>query len=156
MIVNDFTRILLENCASTKELDIVLEILNFNFERKPLLIGGKAMEYYGVREAGMDIDFVVTEDDYELLSTKYPDSVKEIWGDFGVCVYNFELWKSICLFDYDFLSEGAVEEEDFFVIAFEQLMFLKVLGISNKKNMRDLVLIRDRMAVINTILQDYY
>lgn len=155
-MANDFKRVLLENCTDIDRLDIDLTMLRFNFESKPLLIGGKAMEYYGIREAGNDIDFVITEDDYELLAMKYPDSLKEIWGDFGVCRNGFELWKSICLFNYDFLSEDAVEEEEFLVISFEKLMFLKVLSISNKKSQEDLVLMRDRMAVINTMIQDYY
>ena len=152
----DFKRVLLDHCTDARYLDIDLSILRFDFETKPLLIGGKAMEYYGIREAGDDIDFVITQDDYELLSKKYPQSVKEIWEEFGVCEQGLELWKSICLFDHEFLSEDAVEEEEFLIIAFDKLMFLKVLGISNKKNMNDLVLMRDRMAVINTLIQDGY
>lgn len=155
-MLSDFKRVLLESCSGIEILGISLKNFNFNFESKPLLIGGKAMEYYGVREAGDDIDFVISEDDYELLAIRDPDSVKEIWEDFGICKYEFELWKSICLFKYDFLCEDAVEEEDFFIISFEKLMFLKVLTISNKKSLNDLVLMRDRIAVINTMIQDYY
>lgn len=91
-----------------------------------------------------------------MLSYKYPEDIKEIWGDLGVCRDSFEIWKSICLFQYEFLSEDAVEEEDFLVISFEKLMFLKVLGISSPKCLKDLYLMRDRMAVINTLLHDYY
>lgn len=154
--MNDFQRVLLDNCKCPDMLGIEMKALNFSFSSKPLLIGGKALEYYGVRESDNDFDFVITEEDYELLSYRYPDNIKEIWGDFGVCRGGFEIWKSICLFEYDFLSEDAIEEEDFLVISFEKLMFLKVLGISNDKNQRDLHLMRDRMAVINTILHDYY
>lgn len=155
-MVSDFKRILLENSTRADCLGIELEKLRFSFQDKPLLIGGKAMEYYGIREAGEDIDFVITTDDYELLSKKYPESIKEIWGDFGVCEYEFEIWKSICLFEYDFLAEDAVEEDDFLVISFEKLMFLKVLAISQPKYQRDLVLMRDRMAIINSMIHDYY
>jgi hypothetical protein len=153
---NHFTRVLLENSLKVSELEIELGVLNYDFESKPLLIGGKAMEYYQIRQAGQDIDFVITEDDYERLYYKYPDNIKEIWGDFGVCIDDFEIWKSICLFDYEFLSENAVETEDFLIISFEKLMFLKVLAISQPKYLRDLELMRDRMAVINTIMHDFY
>ena len=153
---NDFQRILLENCAASEDLDINLNSLNFDFTSKPLLIGGKAMEYYQIRESGNDIDFVITEDDYERLSYKYPNHIKELWGDFGVCRNKFEMWKSICLFDYDFLSEEAVETGDFLIISFEKLMFLKVLAMRQPKYLRDLELMRDRMAEINTLLHDYY
>jgi len=155
-MVNNFTRVLLENSKSTDELNINLDILSFNFSSKPLLIGGKAMEYYNIRDSGDDIDFVVTEDDYEQLSYKYPDNLKEISDDIGVIKDNFELWKTICLFDYDFLSENSIEEDNFLIISFEKLMFLKVLAMRQPKYLRDLELMRDRMAEINTLIQDYY
>ena len=61
---------------------INLEKLDFEFASKPLLIGGKAMEHYGLRKAGADIDFVITSKDYERLAQRYPDHLKEIGGDF--------------------------------------------------------------------------
>lgn len=154
--VNDFKRVLLENCKGVRDLDINLNSLDFKFACKPLLIGGKALEYYNIRESKNDVDFVVTREDYELLSYKYPDNLKNICDDLGVCKDEFELWTSICLFDYDFLSEDAVEEDEFLVISFEKLMFLKVLTIECEKSVKDLYLMRDRMAVINTVRQDFY
>lgn len=153
---NDFKRVLLENCLDVRDLGINLSKLNFQFSSKPLLIGGKAMEYYQIRESGNDIDFVITQEDYEQLSYKYPSHIKEIFDDFGVCKDEFEIWKSICLFEYDFLSEDAIEEDDFLIISFEKLMFLKVLAMRQPKYLRDLELMRDRMAEINTMLHDFY
>ncbi|WP_017413947.1 hypothetical protein [Clostridium tunisiense] len=46
--------------------------------------------------------------------------------------------------------------EDFLIISFEKLMFLKVLSLINSKSLRDLELMRDRMAEINTLLQYYF
>ena len=40
-------------------MTIELNKLNYQFQYKPLLIGGKAMEYYGLRKAGADIDLVI-------------------------------------------------------------------------------------------------
>jgi len=153
---SDFQRVLEENCITAEDLVINISCLNFEFSSKPLLIGGKAMEYYQIREAGNDIDFVITEEDYERLSYKYPNHIKEIWGDFGVCKGEFEIWKSICLFEYEFLSEEAIETEEFFIISLEKLMFLKVLAMRQPKYLKDLGLMRDRIAEINTMIQDYY
>jgi hypothetical protein len=153
---NNFNRVLLENSLDIEELDINLRKLNYKFSSKPLLIGGKALEYYQVRKAAKDIDFVINEEDYEQLIFKYPNDMKEIFDDLGVCKYEFELWRSICLFGYDFLSEDAIETEDFLIISFEKLMFLKVLTIGQTKSLRDLELMRDRMAEINTMVQDYF
>jgi len=49
-------------------MTIDLGNLNYKFKKKPLLVGGKAMEYYGLRKAGEDIDFIVTKKDYNKLA----------------------------------------------------------------------------------------
>jgi len=58
--------------------------------------------------------------------------------------------------DYEFFLEGAIEEDEFFIVSFDRLMFMKVLSISSDKSKRDLELMRNRMAVINTIYHDYH
>jgi hypothetical protein len=121
--------------------EIDLNKLDYVFLAKPLLIGGKAMEYYGLRKAGADIDLVVTVKDYVNLAAKYPDYTKDLFGDLGVCLHELELWKCILLFDYDFLSFRAVEETNFKVISLERLLFLKALGISEAKYEQDVRLI---------------
>jgi len=119
--------------------------LDFKFTAKPLLIGGKAMEYYGLRKSGADIDFVISSQDYERLAKKYPDNLKNLYGDLGVCVAEFEIWKTICLFDYNFLVEGAIEEQDYGVISLEKLLFLKALAMKLPKYHQDLELIVDQV-----------
>ncbi len=131
-------------------MDIELSKLDYTFSTKPLLIGGKAMEYYGLRQSGNDIDFVITPADYERLSRKYPDNLKDLWGDLGVCVYGFEIWKSICLFDYEYLSSGALNQGEYLIICLERLLFLKALGMKEEKYRRDLELI------VQKVLNDKY
>jgi len=131
-------------------VDIELSKLDYTFLTKPLLIGGKAMEYYGLRQARADIDFVITPADYERLSRKYPDNLKDLWGDLGVCVYGFEIWKSICLFDYEYLSPGALDQGEYLIISLERLLFLKALGMKEEKYRRDLELI------VQKVLNDKY
>ncbi len=131
-------------------MPIDLAKLNFSFTTPPLLIGGKAMEYYGLRPAGADIDLVVTQADYLRLRAQYPDCLKELWGDLGVCPFEFEIWRSICLFDYAYLAQGAVEQDGCRVISLERLLFLKALGYKVEKYRKDLELIVER------ILKDHY
>lgn len=126
-------------------MDIPFEKLAFKFSSKPLLIGGRAMEYYGLRKAGEDIDLIITAEDYEQLAQKYPNHTKDVWGDLGVCVHEFELWQSILLFDYSYLSEGAIEEEDYLVISLEKLLFMKALTMREPKSHADLELIVDKI-----------
>ena len=126
-------------------MDIDLSKLDYAFLSKPLLIGGKAMEYYGLRPAGNDIDFVITRQDYERLAQQYPDHLRDLWGDLGVCVYGFELWSCICQFDYDFLSAGALDLGPYRVISLEKLLLLKALGMQIDKYRHDLELIAQKI-----------
>lgn len=122
--------------------------LDYTFRDKPLLIGGKAMEFYNLRQAGADIDFVISARDHAALVAKYPDHVKDLFGDIGVCVGEFEIWNNIRLFDYNFLREHSIEQENYLVIALDKLLFLKTLAMQEPKYLRDVELI---VAKINAI-----
>ena len=124
-------------------LEIDLSRINYSFKLKPLLIGGKAMEYYCLRKAGDDVDFVVALEDYEGLKEAYPEQKyqRDIWGDLGITVGRLEFWKWICLYDYEFLAEKAIEKEEYLIISLEKLLFLKALAMSKKKYRKDLKLI---------------
>jgi hypothetical protein len=124
-------------------MDIGLEKLDFDFNLKPLLIGGKAMEYYHLRKAGGDIDLVISRPDHKRLVKKYPDHVKDLCGDIGVCEYDFEIWNQICTFDYDNLSVGSIEEDKFLVVSLEKLLFLKAIAMNVPKYLKDLELVVD-------------
>ncbi len=126
-------------------MDIDLTKLDYPFRSKPLLIGGMAMQYYGLRPAGADIDFVVARADYTGLARRYPQHVKDLWGDLGVCPFNFELWMSICLFDYTELTPGAVDLGEYLVISLEKLLLLKALAMTDEKYLRDLELVVQKL-----------
>ena len=116
-------------------------LLHYTFLHKPLLIGGCAMEYYGLRKAGDDIDLVIHPEDHAALVQLYPDHIKNLYGDIGVCVYGFEIWNQICTFDYSYLNENAVEEAEYLVTALDKLLFLKALAMEIPKYHRDLELV---------------
>jgi hypothetical protein len=122
-------------------MSIDLSKLDFTFAHKPLLVGGKAMEYYGLRKSGQDIDFILAAEDHKRLVVQYPNHIKDIHGDIGVCEFEFELWNQICMFGYDYLKEGAIEEPDFLVVSLERLLFLKALAMHIPKYHADLELV---------------
>lgn len=126
-------------------MKIDLNKLNYKFKDKPLLIGGKAKEYYDIRKSGADIDFVVSEADYLGLSTKYSKNLKDLYGDLGVTIFEFEIWKTICLFNYDFLSDEAIEKDEYKIISLEKLLFLTSLAIKKEKYLDDLKLIVNKV-----------
>ena len=132
-------------------MKISLAKLHYTFQAKPLLIGGKAMEYYNLRPAGADIDFVITDEDYTTLAQQYPDHCKDLWGDLGVCVAEFEIWRTICLFEYAYLAVGALDVGDYRVIALDKLLFLKTLAMKHDEKYQ-----RDVALLVKRILDDQY
>lgn len=126
-------------------MDIPLKQLNYAFQDKPLVIGGMAMEYYGLRKSGADIDLVISARDHERLRQQYPDHVKDLYGDLGICEFDFEIWNQICRYDYEALREGAIEEPSLLVISLERLLFLKTLAIKEEKYYKDVLLIVDEI-----------
>ena len=99
------------------------------------------MEYYGLRKAGLDIDLVIHSEDHDNLKIKYPNNIKDLYGDIGICEFNFEIWNQICTFDYEYLSNNAIEENKYRVISLEKLLFLKALAMEIPKYHNDLKMV---------------
>ena len=114
-----------------------------HFTRKPILIGGMAMEYYGLRKSGADIDLVICDEDYQALALEYPDNRKDIWADLGVVLEPFEIWRCIMLMDYDFYLKEAIEEKNAYVVSLDRLLLMRVLAMDTPKYMDDLKMIKD-------------
>ena len=124
--------------------------LDYKFAYKPLLVGGGAMEYYGLRPRGADIDFILHEKDYNALAAKYPENKKDIYGDLGVVKDGYEVWRTIMMQGYEHMKQEAVEYNGYLVSSLERLLFLKALGISEPKYEADVRLI------VKKIIQNIY
>lgn len=124
-------------------LEKKLESNNLYFSKKPILIGGMAMEYYGMRKSGADIDLVICDKDYQSLAMKYPNKRKDILGDLGVVIDIFEIWRSIALLDYDFYLKDAIDVGSALVISLDRLLFMRVIAMDVKKYKDDLMMIKD-------------
>jgi hypothetical protein len=126
-------------------MNIPLQKLGYRLHDKPLLIGGAAMEYYGLRKTGADIDLVISLRDHENLKLQYPHNIKDLYGDIGICEFDFEIWNQICRYGYDELKPGAIEEPSVLVISLERLLFLKTLAIKHEKYYQDVLLLVDEI-----------
>jgi len=133
-------------------MNIDLSKLNYTFQKKPILVGGKAMEYYDLRKAGSDIDFIAHEKDVVELILLYPERVKDLWGDLGVCPFEFEIWRTIVFFDYNYFLRDATEQENYFIVSLEKLLFMKALGMKKEKYLEDVKLIVEN--IINKKYED--
>lgn len=125
-----------------ESLENKMQSIELSFSKKPILIGGMAMEYYGIRKSGADIDFVVCDEDYQLFASAMPDKRKDIYGDLGIVIETFEIWRSIALLDYDFYLKDAVDEGNVFIISLDRLLLTRVNAMEVEKYMNDLKLIK--------------
>src|SRR5512141_1946582 len=125
-----------ENKLTESELETAINIqkLGYEFLDKPVIVGGLAMEYYKLRKHGDDIDFIVTERDYQRLKAQFPNNRKDVWGDFGILVNGFELFRSIYKFDHAHYSLGAIELANYKMVSIDMLFRMKVfaLGVAPK------------------------
>jgi hypothetical protein len=103
------------------------------------------MEYYNLRKSGADIDLVISIEDHNLLKKQYPDHIKDLYGDIGICEYGFEIWNHVCRFDYEYLKVGAIEDGSILIISLEKLLFLKTLAIKQDKYYKDVLLLVDEI-----------
>lgn len=129
-------------------MQINLNKLDYKFLTKPLLVGGMAMEFYNLRKSGKDIDLIVTTEDYLGLAKRYPNYKKDLGSDLGVTIYDFEIWKCIRGFHYEFLSQGAIENEEVRIIHLNKLLFMKTLAIAIEKYEKDVRLIVQKISDI--------
>lgn len=120
-----------------------LNEIPLSFMKKPIIIGGMAMEYYGMRKAGRDIDLIISQDDYHVLSEKYPDNQKVLYGDLGFIINKFEIWRSIALIDYDFFLKNAVDEGNVLVVSIDRLLWMRVCAMEVEKYKKDLDLMKE-------------
>lgn len=137
--------------------------LHVKFKHKPLLIGGLAMEYYGLRGAGKDVDFILQNSDHTKLKEilhkqgmiylkghhksgykKIPEFI-DIYGDHGLLIYKFEIWDCILKFNYEYLSLGAIEENSCKIASLEKLLFMKCLAMDKPKYLLDMKLLAKKI-----------
>ena len=120
--------------------------LDFLFSAKPLLIGGKAMEFYELRPAGEDIDLLVAEEDYFVLAQSNAGQIKTSGQDTGLIVAGYELWQSKLGAGYRYWSEDAIEQDDFLVLSLERLFLMKLSSKNSLQNLQDTNLIAKRLG----------
>jgi hypothetical protein len=138
-------------------LEFNLNKLEITFDDKPIIVGGMAMEYYEIRKHGDDIDFIVSNNDYFKLETRYRNCRKDMWGDFGVKVNEYEMFRSMYKFDYYYFNTGAIEFDEYKIVSIDMLFRMKVFAIdADDKHKKDVELLKEYfMKFQNQAWNDY-
>ncbi len=100
------------------------------FKHKPILVGGKALEWYGIRNSGDDIDYVVHKTDYDQLC-KIEGARVNVFPDHtpGVQIVNgkhsTDYFLSLYHYDYDTLKKHATKNKNVLVCSVQNLLLVK-------------------------------
>lgn len=146
-----------------KKLNDKLNKLDYKFKKKPILIGGMALEYYGVRETGHDVDFIISQDDkFILLKKGYKLNLfggkteSDVDATFtNIDKTNIDLAVSMNQYKYHFFAQNAQKvsgNTKVLVASLEDLLLLKVIAekySKEKKHAKDVKLILDKIAEVN-------
>jgi hypothetical protein len=127
------------------------ESLPFSFTLKPLLFGGKAMEYYGLRE-GIDYDFLIHKEEFRQLQQYFPEGffINTV-GDVGIRIGEYEFYVSQFELNYLQLEHGTIDQPEYRVAHLDLLLFLKMSTLvyepENQKARQDLVQLMHALGV---------
>ena len=57
-----------------------LALIDYKFKKKPLVLGGLALEYYKIRKTTHDYDYMVSPVDWKALKKLHPDKINLFGG----------------------------------------------------------------------------
>ena len=124
--------------------------LGYNFKKKPILIGGGAMEYYGMRTTGHDFDFIISMEDAHQLKRTYElnhfggsagaDGFSKDMDSSFTAIGGLEVDLAVTMFQYgyDYFVKNAAPLEEYLVVSREDLLLMKCLAAANPVGWEDL------------------
>ena len=117
------------------------------FRHLPILVGSMAKYYYDVGSRNEWTDFVLHETDFSILQSHFPNAVRWVGLDQVIQIEQFRFRRSIELFRYDTISEGAVLYGNFAIISLDRLYFITVVDSSNSSRGIELNRLLNRMTL---------
>jgi len=138
-----------------------IKLTNYKFKKPPLVIGGLALEYHGIRKTGHDYDYIVSPSDWKELKKEFPDKVflfggkteKDIDATIQLKDIHVDLIKTLFQFNYTYLSKSAINHNDYKIISIEKLLMLKTLGAVFNKHTKS---IKDQQKIVKYIVKKNY
>ena len=130
-----------------KNVSNVVDIIGLS---NPILIGGYALEYYGLRK-GNDYDFIISRKDFNKLEKIYgeSDDLGNIWLDLRGKHGGVDNFIRLYNYDHKVLVKKAIKEKNFSVASLEDMYIIKQLQVKkdkSKKASKDSKLIIDKIA----------
>ena len=138
-----------------------IKLSGYKFKHRPLVVGGLAMEYYGIRKTGHDYDFIVSSSDWKRLKEMHPNKInlfggkteQEIDATINLKNVNVDLIKTLWQYDYNDLSKLAIKFKDYKIISLDKLLTLKTLAAHGKKRGKSS---KNQQKIIEHIIKTNY
>jgi len=138
-----------------------LSLTKYNFVKKPLVVGGLALEHYGIRKTVHDYDFMVSPTDWKNLKKKHPDKInlfggkneKEIDASINLKKEHVDLISTLFQYNYTFLVKNSIDFPKYKVISIDKLLLLKTLGAVCNKHSKS---IKDQKRIVDHIVKMKY
>ena len=140
-----------------------INLSNYKFKEKPLVLGGLALQFYGIRDSGHDFDYVVSSEDWNILKTLYPDNINLFGGktekdvDATINLENMnehiDLISTLYQFNHDYLQQSSIEYNDFRIISLPMLLMVKTLAAINNNDEKSK---RDQQLIVDFIVSKQY
>jgi hypothetical protein len=140
-----------------------INLSNYKFKEKPLVVGGLALQFYGIREAGHDFDYVVSSEDWKILKTLHPNNINLFGGkteqdvDATINLENMnehiDLISTLYQFNHDYLQQSSIEYIEFRIISLPMLLMVKTLAAINNNDEKSK---RDQQLIVDFIVSKQY
>jgi hypothetical protein len=136
----------------------------YKFKNPPILVGGKAMEYYNLRKTGHDLDYVISKYDYNKLSEIQEPNIYMPQQTPGITYrggkIDVDYFLNLYQYDYNYLKKNAIKNGNILVISKEDLILVKAMTAFDKKNKIGKSTIKknlnDISLIVNSLSKDKY
>ena len=138
-----------------------LELTNYKFIYKPLVVGGLALEHYNIRDTIHDYDYMVSPSDWIQLKKIHPDKINLFGGknekdvDATINLYNVhvDLISTLFQYNYNYLVQNSIDFPKYKIISLENLLLTKTLGSIYNNDPKS---IKDQQLIVKKIVELKY
>lgn len=131
----------------------------YKFKYPPILVGGKAMEYYKLRKAGHDIDYIVSKYDYDKLSKIYEPNIYMHKQATGITnregKIDVDYFLNFYHYDYNYLKKNAIKNGNILIISKTDLLLVKSMTAFDKNNKISKSIVKKYLNDISLIVNSY-
>lgn len=138
-----------------------IALTDYKFKKKPLVLGGLALEYYKIRKTTHDYDYMVSPVDWKALKKLHPDKINlfggktetEVDATINLKINHIDLISTLFQYNYNFLVKNSIDFPTYKIISIENLLLTKTLASVCNIHSKS---IKDQKRIVNYIVKQQY